>query len=360
MDINSEPASSDLVCVDDTTIFVLGNGPSLKGVDLDRLSNYPTIGLNAAYRHWRNIDWRPTFYACLDEEVGLSHRDEIAALISEGRIQTFLLRANLIEALGPLAANPRVVNFEALRSSTPLLDPPAITTGSHAALWAAAMGYRKIVIAGVDGRYVEIVPGAERRGGMALEIVRESENPNYFFDGYQRAGDRFNIPNPRPNVHLGAWNDAAVKLAEAGTEIYNASPKSAVGFFPFIDLDKALTGGSEISPRTAIAVAPSRPVGTEEETGEPGTPRARLGIFLKRHSAGLAAGAVLLALIWGLAALALDFQLAGTIAATLGLGFAYGLYVLLIYTRFVVARELDALRRKLENARARIKDLERL
>ena len=65
------------------TIFVLGNGPSLRNVDLRSLSPFATIGLNAAYRYWREIDWRPRYYACLDTVVGISHKEEIRALIEE-------------------------------------------------------------------------------------------------------------------------------------------------------------------------------------------------------------------------------------------------------------------------------------
>ena len=123
----------DIARVSGETAFILGNGPSLARVDLASLSAHATVGLNAAYRHWREIGWRPRYYACLDLVVGLSHKEAIAELIREGRIERFLLRGNLVEALGDAGANPRVIDFDALRKDEPLLALDPITTGSHAA-----------------------------------------------------------------------------------------------------------------------------------------------------------------------------------------------------------------------------------
>lgn len=233
---------------DAQTLFVIGNGPSLKAVDLTRLSPYATLGMNAAYRYWRQIDWRPKYYACLDLVVGLSHRDEIAALIREGRIEKFILRANLIESLGDVACNRRVINFDVLQRRHPLLQVPAITTGSHSALWGGLEGYSRIVMLGIDARYTEIVSGAARRNGTELEIVSEAQNPNYFFDGYQKPGDRYNVPNPRPDLHVDSWREAARRLSAAGVEVFNVNPDSAVKCFSFISLDKLLSGGAIASP----------------------------------------------------------------------------------------------------------------
>lgn len=232
------------------TAFILGNGPSLRGVDLKRLPG-PTFGMNAAYRYWRTIDWRPTFYSCLDLVVGLSHREAIAELIEEGRIERFLLRSNLIDALGDPGKAPTVVCWEELASTEPLVADPRVTTGSHTTLWAASMGFRRIVLAGIDGHYRERVDGAREAADGTLEIVDAAPNPNYFFDEYQKVGDRYNIPNPRPGLHVQAFALAGARLSAVGVRVVNANPRSEVGVFPTVDLDRAL--GSEGSP-----VAPPR------------------------------------------------------------------------------------------------------
>ncbi|WP_298308783.1 hypothetical protein [uncultured Erythrobacter sp.] len=234
--------------IDTSTAFILGNGPSLRTIPLERLTSVASFGMNAAYRHWKRIDWRPTHYACLDEVLGLSHKEAIADLIEEGRIEKFLLRQNLVAALGSIGANPKVVNFDKVRPCTPLLQTPSVTTGSSAACWAASLGFEKLIIAGVDLNYVEIVDGAKRLPGVALEIDEATHNPNYFFDDYQQPGDRYNIPNTRPDLHLNAWREVAWYLSQARCEAVNASLHSRVECFAYIDPESLFSERARTSP----------------------------------------------------------------------------------------------------------------
>ncbi len=234
--------------IDDSTVFVLGNGPSLKAISFEKLTGVASIGMNAAYRYWRKIDWRPTYYACLDEIVGLSHKSEIASLIAEGRIKKFLLRQNLIEALNAEGMSEKVCNFDELRKSEDVLKTPSVTTGSGAACWASVLGYRKVVIAGVDLNYVEIVDGAHKLEGAELEIQHQNENPNCFFKDYQQPGDRYNIPNTRPDLHLNAWREAAWLLDSKQVQAVNVNIDSEVKCFPYVQLHELMIGKAKLHP----------------------------------------------------------------------------------------------------------------
>ncbi|MBB5520088.1 hypothetical protein [Amphiplicatus metriothermophilus] len=353
-----------IVRADAHTAFVLGNGPSLRGVDLAALSDYATIGLNAAYRYWRRIGWRPTYYACLDLTVGLSHKAEIAALIEEGRIEKFLLRQNLIEALGDAAHTRRVVNFDALRARLELLQEPAITTGSHAALWIATLGFKKIVLLGVDGRYKEVVDGAERRNGIELEVVRAGENPNYFFDGYQQPGDRYNIPNPRPGLHVGAWRAAALLLRKAGVEAYNANADSAVRCFPFVDLQSLLGPGATPSPADEPLPAARAPVPAQSEAVTPPSPmnaaRKLLGFLRTNLFACLTPGAILAIGLVALLAEPGAFSRGFAAAYVLLSGLIWSLFILLLYTRRATIAQLNLMRHEIEALKAAADDMTRI
>ena len=59
-------------------VVVLGNGPSLKGFNFLCLSNVDSIGMNAAYRHWERINWYPTHYVCLDDQLIETHACSIS------------------------------------------------------------------------------------------------------------------------------------------------------------------------------------------------------------------------------------------------------------------------------------------
>ncbi|MCQ8185144.1 hypothetical protein NOG11_07035 [Parvularcula sp. BGMRC 0090] len=255
--------------------------------------------MNAAYRYWRTIGWRPHCYSCLDLVVGLSHRDEIAALIEERRIQRFLLRQNLIDALGPIGRAEGVTAFEALLLRDRRLAAPTITTGSHTALWAMHLGFRKIVLMGIDGNYREVVVGAERREEHELEIVKECENPNYFFEGYQRPGDRYNLPNPRPGLHTEGWAQAAKALQSENVEVVNANLRSEVGYFPFSELSRSAQWQSEKIPARSFLpeptpAEPSPPPSRLRKLQADLLPIAALGMLVLAGSAAVLTGGSLL------------------------------------------------------------------
>ncbi len=340
----SEP--SEPFRFDSETAFILGNGPSLKGVDLKALPG-PSFGMNAAYRYWRSIDWRPRYYSCLDLVVGVSHKDAIAELIEEGRIERFLLRANLIEALGEAGRSERVISFEGLASQDDRLASPTITTGSHTTLWAATLGYRKIALLGIDGNYKEIVPGAERRDGIELEVVESGENPNYFFEGYQQPGDRYNIPNPRPGLHKEGWGQAAAVLADEDVQVVNTNPRSDVGYFPFVDRDAAFASGSETRP--ARLTPPPRETTSEAPPG--------LRQRLSREGKPLGLLALLCAAALVLAALA-GFGLAALVAFALLAGAVFALGALFLLNRRAVTERLARQEAELTGLRERLKALE--
>ena len=191
----------------DQPALLLGNGPSLRDWDLaEDCGQYHTFGMNAAYRYWEQIGWWPDYYACLDLVVGESHLNSIRDMVEKCQelgIQRFLLRENVVSQLGDVA-NPQIDCYESLVAKGELPYLPDITTGSHTMLWAQLLGYRTIFLAGIDLGYVERVENAEFVGG-ALQITHDATNPNYFFEGYQRTGDKYNLPNPRPDLHLNSW-----------------------------------------------------------------------------------------------------------------------------------------------------------
>lgn len=228
----------------DETAVILCNGPSLRGVDLATLPPVATFGMNVAYRHWNRIGWFPTHYSCLDEVVGIHHASAVGAMIARagtGAPSRFFLRRNLIDHLG-VGDDPRVINFDDLAELHGVLSRQPVTTGSHTLIWAIALGFRRLFILGADSNYVEVVPGAEFVEDTVLHIVREAENPNYYFEDYQRPGDRYNLPNIGGETHLRSWRVAAAAAAEAGAAVYNLSATSRCDAFDFADLKDFLAG----------------------------------------------------------------------------------------------------------------------
>jgi len=251
--------------------FVVGNGPSLKEFDFSRLKDASWVGMNAAYRHWSETGVYPTYYACLDLIVGRSHQQEIERLVDQAKslgIKAFLLRNDLIAKSEVLSKSPLVQNYDIIFESLPERVFELVTTGSHAALWMEKLGFKKIILLGIDANYEEKVPGSKALNDTELQINARAKNPNYYFEGYQREGDRYTVPNPLAGVHFGAWRRCAQYLDAKGSKarIYNASAISEIDSFPFISILDLFDGGSKsISPEEQFDRKESRCLEVERD-----------------------------------------------------------------------------------------------
>ncbi len=229
---------------------IIGNGPSLREFDLKtNLRGYATFGMNAAYKYWDAIGWYPEYYSCLDPAVGMSHITPIKRMIKQAArlgIQKFLLRDCVIKKLGSLKAHPAVDNFDTMQGRSFFKTPERlITTGSHTCAWAATLGYRDIILLGVDSRYVRKIKEAHPVDDLVLEIVEEPvDNPNYFFEGYQNKGDRYQIPTPQSgadeSVHCLSWRHVCQNLKPIGVVIVNATPLSQLEVIPKVSFNDAI------------------------------------------------------------------------------------------------------------------------
>ena len=244
---------------------MIGNGPSLRGFDLTSLSGIDTIGMNAAYRHWDRIGWYPTHYACLDDQLIETHHAQIARLMDEGLCERafltgeFLLhhpeavnddRFVFLDQFVPYWFEKRGAQFDLENLSSEAAFESSqmskLTTGSHAVRYAIWRGYTDIALIGIDLKYIERIPESVAGDGIKLSITTTpDENPNYFFDDYQRAGDRFNVPNP--DAHGGELHPASFRVLrddlvtqDLPVRVVNANPSSELsrqGILPYQSLD---------------------------------------------------------------------------------------------------------------------------
>jgi FkbM family methyltransferase len=250
------------------TCIVLGNGPSMRGFDLHRLSGLVTLGMNAAYRHWDRIGWYPNFYACLDDQLIKTHHLEIERLFTNGLVKKVFVHGAFFEKHPHRLGHPDFTSFDQTSEywfkkqgkqlglapiyhfpAFRMTNPSKITTGSHSIRFIAHLGFERIITMGIDLKYVEIIPEASPTEGNGL-LIKDTpiSNPNYFFDDYQQAGDLYNIPNP--TSHSGLLHEQALALVaedfriyQLPTSIYNANHKSVLSqkdIFPYINISDVL------------------------------------------------------------------------------------------------------------------------
>lgn len=247
--------------------WVVGNGPSLRGFDFRRLNGESVLGMNAAYRYWQEINWYPTYYCCLDDELVATHWRQIIDLVRSGKVKKAFVSGSLADYDRSVLGDRRFVLLDQFvdywyrvrgkANGVEFIDSPyfvssqasKLTTGSHSLRFAAYLGYKQICLLGIDLRYVETIPEAQQVGEIALQI-RETpkRNPNYFFDGYQQAGDRYNIPNPKSHqgdLHFASLRVLRDDFADLGESprILNCNAASRLfdeRVFPYLHVDRAL------------------------------------------------------------------------------------------------------------------------
>jgi hypothetical protein len=158
------------------SIFVAGNGPSLKELDFGLLRGMDWLGMNAAYRYWDRVGVYPTLYCCLDKVLIRSHAREILRLHAQGQVERFFLVRDILEEIPDFPQDDRVFFLEDMAASeapgaeifhTAFGDKK--TTGSWAVRFAIFQGYLDIILGGIDCSYVDVIREAAASGvGLVL------------------------------------------------------------------------------------------------------------------------------------------------------------------------------------------------
>jgi len=231
----------------DGVALVIGNGPSAKLLDFRSswLNAITTVGMNSAFRFWDKVDFRPTYYICMDDVVIKSIADDIMRLIEEGRINQFFLKDSIKE-IHPEAANyDSVVWHSEKQANGTIFRECPISTGGWAIRWMINKGCKYISTIGIDGINTEVLSESEKdenSGKLGLKVKRTPEfNPNYFFSDYQKEGDKYQVPNNPGYLKANGrpfHEDALlsihrfIKENSLDTQVVDLSPLSNHGIFP--------------------------------------------------------------------------------------------------------------------------------
>tara|TARA_R110001583_G_scaffold26713_9_gene96090 strand:- start:954 stop:1646 length:693 start_codon:yes stop_codon:yes gene_type:complete len=224
------------------TIVIMGNGPSLKDIDFNMLDGFDTFGLNSAYRAYERLDWWPKYHGCFDYRVTKNHQDSFINLIENSPIEKCFYILNISDSADFQYVNmrgygttnrwnQRVEDFNEFHDNG--------NSGANACSVASCLGYKKIVLVGVDCNYVEFVEGSSMDGDALKMDKTPDSNPNYWFDDYQQKGDEYNVPRGL-EFHLPTWNTFAYRAAHAGIDVVNCSPVTTLRCFKRMSLEEAL------------------------------------------------------------------------------------------------------------------------
>lgn len=215
--------------------FIIGNGPSLRIEDLEKLNNEITLAANKIYLAFESTKWRPTYYCVTDDMVVKQNFDDINNLsgfvkffpsVSLTRWKTFLDNAVFFRYTYYKKRFPEPPKF-----GFDITDRIyAGRTVLYALIQIAAfMGIRKIYMTGVD---FDFTMPSQKKGRL---LISKTEN-NHFHPEYRRQGEIW--VDPKLDHQEAAFKAAKTALNQLGGQIYNATRGGKLEVFPRVDFDK--------------------------------------------------------------------------------------------------------------------------
>jgi hypothetical protein len=191
--------------------YVVGNGKSLENFDFNFLKDKTWVGCCLGFRDWERTNIYPDHYVCVDSVVCNHHRHKILEMIKEKKCKTFFICASLFNSdIGEeLKKYKNIFSIQQfiISKENPFRYLADYCSGTSAVLYAYCSGAQNINILGMDCQYVEFIPECIKLNDGTLKIIETpKENPNYYFNDYQRLGDIYNPPNT-DRVHKNSWWD---------------------------------------------------------------------------------------------------------------------------------------------------------
>lgn len=218
--------------------FIIGNGPSLRAEDLNRLKNEITFGTNRIYLLFDKTDYRPSYYMVHDDAILRSYHQEITKNIS---CPVFYNHNAVKELLDFDITNKYFycleswVDWQSQTQISPLFsqDPLHIYWGATITYdciqMAVHMGFHEIYLLGVDMTYKTAV----KRDGT---IVSSSVLKDHFVEDNCYMESTF-LYLPLVDIIKAAYMSAH-KYADAhNVKIYNATRGGKLDLFERVDFD---------------------------------------------------------------------------------------------------------------------------
>lgn len=213
--------------------FLIGNGPSLKNLDLRLLKDEVTFGVNAIYLNADEMGFLPTHHIVEDTFVAEDRADEIIALSGPQKWFGNYLRyclgaadANWLNVLVDYRNYPGFPRFSRNAARAVWVGGTVSFIGMQLAYY---MGVERLYLIGFDHSYT--VPDSGIREGNA--ILSTEDDPNHFHADYFGKGFRWH--DPRVDRMEQAYLRAKECFAEDGRTIFNATSGGMLEVFPRVD-----------------------------------------------------------------------------------------------------------------------------
>jgi hypothetical protein len=215
--------------------FLIGNGPSLNQLDLTKLKNERTIGVNSIYLNQEKMGFLPNHYVVEDRFVAEDRADEINALTGPqkwfGNYLRYCLKGDDVNWINVRMRYDEHKDFPFFSTD---IARQAWTGGSVTYICmqlAYFLGVKNLYLIGFDHHYV--IPADAKVEG--LDITSNSDDPNHFHPDYFGKGYRWHDPKV-DRMELG-YRKAGIFFENDGRKIMNATAGGKLECFDRVDYD---------------------------------------------------------------------------------------------------------------------------
>ncbi len=220
--------------------FIIGNGPSLKLLDLTKLKNEITFGVNSIFYLFDEMGFKPSFYVVEDKLVAEDRAEEINRLAGMIKIFGSYLKYCLEDRPDIIWAN---VQFD--YGNYPGF--PHFSRDAGKELWVGGtvtylcmqfayyMGFDRVYLVGFDHNYK--IPADAKVDGTVITSL--SDDPNHFHPAYFGKGKRWH--DPRLDRMELAYRRAREVFEASGRQILNATAGGKLEIFERIRYEEIFT-----------------------------------------------------------------------------------------------------------------------
>ena len=204
--------------------FIIGNGPSLKQMDLSFLKGEITFGMNRIYMAFPEMRFETSYYVCMNDLVV----EQCAEDISRLQMPKFL--------------SWRGRQWVTMDDKTQYLystyTGPGFSTSVTGRVWESAtvtfvalqiayyMGFDTVFLIGVDHNFVT-------QGVPNTTVVSQGDDPNHFNPGYFGKGFRWQLPDLETS-EIG-YRMAKVAFEKNRRQVLDATVDGKLDVFPKVN-----------------------------------------------------------------------------------------------------------------------------
>lgn len=207
--------------------FIIGNGPSLRKMDISPLKHEYTFGLNRIYLLFDSIGFATTYFVSVNKYVIEQCAEEIVKLPCPKFISWHA--RHLIPFSPDMMFLPSIMRPGFCTDITTQGIWEGATVTYVAMQIAYYMGFRQVILIGVDHSF-------QTKGQPHQLITSEGNDPNHFHPEYFGKGFRWQLPDLETSEF--AYRLAKRQFELAGREILDATVGGKLQVFPNVDYER--------------------------------------------------------------------------------------------------------------------------